>query len=237
MTLSADQIESLEFERKYLLPPSAVAAAAACLSTFCQKDARYPTGIVQSIYFDTPGLRLLQEKANSDLYKTKVRLRWYEDPATHLAGKFSFLEVKRRVGVRRLKWRREHELPGSLLGSMELSDPRLAAVVDEIEFDPSVAVAGLRPTVRVAYLRDRWRDPLTGARICLDRSIRAPKVNRRLLTGPTGGVLPVAVLEIKNSSGTVPPGLRFLAPLGAQIASFSKYSECFDAVARTAGTA
>jgi hypothetical protein len=230
VTLAADEIESLEFERKYLVRPSQAAAATACLRAYCREDERYPEGIVRSVYFDTPGLRLLQEKANSDLYKTKVRLRWYEHPETGETGDISFLEVKRRVGLRRLKWRRRLDLSGRELSRMELTDARLQAVVETIDLDPSVAIAGLRPVLVVSYLRRRWQDPITGARVCLDRAITVPRVNRRLIAGPTTGALSAVVLEIKNPSGLVPLNLGFLAPLGAQQASFSKYAECYHTV-------
>ncbi|MCZ6506576.1 MAG: VTC domain-containing protein, partial [Acidobacteria bacterium] len=174
MTLPADQIETLEFERKYLIPHECIAAAIGCLGAYCRTDERFPASEVHSIYFDTPGLRLLQEKSDGDLYKTKVRLRWYEDPEAGPVESTSFLEVKRRVGARRLKWRRRVDLEAAWLSQARLTETRLRAALDRIEIDPTVAVAGLRPVLVVKYLRHRWVDPVTGARVCLDRSISVP---------------------------------------------------------------
>ena len=237
MTLSPDDIEALEFERKFVVPRGRVDAAIACLDAYCRPDRRYAANEVHSIYFDTPGLRLLQEKSDSDLYKTKVRLRWYEDVEAGPAGSPAFLEVKRRVGTRRQKWRQAVDLDAGWLSRARLNDKRLCDVLDGLTLDPAVAIAGLRPILVVRYLRRRWDDPLTGARICLDRRISTPRVNLHLLARASPTALDANVLEVKNRSGIAPPNLHFLAAIQAQLTSFSKYSSCFHAATRLAGAA
>ena len=174
--------------------------------------------------------RLLREKEDSTLYKTKVRLRWYEDPDEGPMGQ-SFLEVKSRVGQRRAKWRQPVELAAADLSTMSLTDHRLLAPLALLEEDPTVSILGLTPILVVRYHRRRWNDPLTGARISLDYEISAPRSNPRLLATTRAGSIPQVILEIKNRSGEIPPNLPFLSALGAASCSFSKYFECHQVLA------
>ncbi len=226
MTTPAESIEALEFERKFMIPRSRCEAAVSCLDAFCRRDPSYSAGIVSSIYFDTPRLRLLQEKEDSTLYKTKVRLRWYEDLGAGPIGR-SFLEIKSRVGLRRAKRRYPVELEAAQLSTAALTDPRILAALENLDQDPTVATLGLRPVLVVRYQRRRWIDPVTGARISLDRSISVPSTNPRILPHTSFVRLPAVILEIKNSSGAIPPNLHFLRALKAEPCSFSKYFECY----------
>lgn len=230
MTASAQAIETLEFERKHLIPRARLEAAIHCLDSLCRRDPRYPDNVVSSIYFDTPGLRLLQEKEDSALYKTKVRLRWYEHPNHGPLGHSSFLEVKSRVGQRRAKQRLPAGLEPTWLARVALTEPQLLAAPRLLEQDPTVAIRGLKPILVVRYRRRRWNDPTTGSRVSLDQAISVPRVNPGVLPRSRSVDLPHIVLEIKNASGMAPPNLHFVKALKGETSSFSKYFECFKAV-------
>jgi hypothetical protein len=235
VTTSAESIGALEFERKFLIPRSRAAAARDCLGAYCSIHERNAESIVSSIYFDTPTLRLLGEKVDSDLYKTKIRLRWYEDVQRGPVETSSFLEVKSRVGTRRAKWRRRIDLSATELNRISFTDPALFDVLGRLEHDPTVAPQGLEPVLVVRYLRHRFRHRVSGSRIALDQRIEMPRFNTRFLPAARPDALPVTVLEIKNASGTPPANLPFLPALKAQSTSFSKYHACFTAAASVRG--
>ena len=66
--------DAVEHELKFTVPVSSTAAVLAWLRGACTPDPKFPCGRVSSIYYDTPDLRSLREKLNSDYLKTKVRL-------------------------------------------------------------------------------------------------------------------------------------------------------------------
>lgn len=232
MTTPANALAALEFERKYLIDQARRDAARHCLEVLCRPDSKYPVGIVTSIYFDTPSLRLLGEKVDSQLYKTKVRLRWYDRPEKSPSPeRIAFLELKSRVGSRRAKWRRPVALAPAWLAGVSLSHPGLRRVPDLLDHDPTVAPRGLLPVLEVSYLRRRYRDPVTGCRVALDEAIEVTRVNPRLLAGLGRRRLPHTVLEIKSPRAEPPANLHFLRPLGARLTSFSKYQAAFAAAA------
>lgn len=119
---------SAEYELKFLLPPERMAAARLILDARCQADRDFAENIVCSIYFDTVHLRLLDENRNGDRFKTKVRVRWYEDPVTGINGPISMLEVKHRIGDRRSKWRTRSPYSSAWLARARLEDSALLAV-------------------------------------------------------------------------------------------------------------
>ncbi len=70
--------EKGEFELKYTFPNHCRAILESWLAVSCKRDKSYPTSIVQSIYLETTLAESYQEKVNSDFFKTKYRVRWYE---------------------------------------------------------------------------------------------------------------------------------------------------------------
>ena len=226
----------LQHEIKFVLPAFRVDAVRRYLRRACLQDAQYPAATVSTIYFDTPGLESLEEKRNSDYAKTKLRLRWYENDGAEGPSP-AFLEIKKRLGSRREKHRLELDAgchPLQMIRSGSLDDPRLRRLVCGAgPGDPSWR-ARLRPVLLLRYRRERYRDPINGARISLDSDIlsvaahpalKAPRGGR-----PAGsGLLSNAVVEFKSPSAWLPPALRHLTLLGCRRASFSKYEACFEA--------
>lgn len=213
-----------ERELKLLVPRERVPVVASWLASLCEADPYYPENEVVSIYFDTPDLRALGEKLNGDDRKTKLRLRWYEDPRRERPASAVFLEIKGRSGGTRFKVHQPLALSVAELRAAPLAllFPRelLAAAHQH-----GVELPGeLVPVVELAYLRSRYREPWSGARIALDRGIRAARANPRLLPRSDAPELELAVLEAKGEGGELPERLRPLLALGCQPAAISKYA-------------
>src|SRR5687767_2212420 len=116
---------ALERELKFVLPEAQAAGALSLLRALCRPDPRYGAARVSTIYYDTPALQLLGEKLDSDFYKLKVRLRWYESPDLEAT---SFLELKSRVGSLRHKARVATPLRARWLDTASLEERALIEV-------------------------------------------------------------------------------------------------------------
>lgn len=216
---------ALERELKFTLPASRAPFAARMLATLCRPDPRFAAAVVTTVYYDSPDLRLLAQKLNSDFLKTKVRLRWYSALSGEAGSGAAFIEVKSRVGCLRRKARIETALPGGRLADAPLSDPLFARALDLARTLDGGLPAHLLPVMMVRYERRRFVEPISGARVSLDSRIEAPRANRALL-GQGGPVrLRVSVVEVKGAGEELPRALRPLAHVGARRASFSKYGE------------
>ena len=125
VTLPAEQVEALDHEVKFVFPGAVLAAARAILLGACRREEPHAASLVETIYFDGPGLESLAEKLGSDYRKSKIRLRWYDrSPAV-------WLEVKRRVGGRREKLRlpvAAVPVDGRELSRRSLDSPALAQI-------------------------------------------------------------------------------------------------------------
>jgi hypothetical protein len=196
------------------------------LQSVCLPDPVFPTGIVWTIYYDTPTFQHLLEKVNSDYLKTKLRLRWYDDRVDRPAR--SFLEAKFRIGLRRHKVRAETPYAGSWLAGVPLHDLILRQLPQCLRPQGVPVGSALRPVLLVRYTRDRFVDPVAGVRISLDANISVPSVNREVLPTPHPLPLATAVVEVKGKVTDLPAVLRYLIDLGGRRVSFSKYRACYD---------
>ncbi len=212
--------EALDHEVKLVLPAASGAAAHALLAGVCRPETPHAGGVVETVYFDDGTLSSLAEKEASDYLKTKVRLRWYD------GGGPVWLEVKRRIGSRRDKARLETGLDGAELAARGLAG---LAGLDLARLAARHGVAlppGLAPALRLRYRRDRFVEAGTGARLSLDREIRAIE-RRGLPRAPAARALDLALVELKGRERELPPALAPLHALGARRGSFSKYFACF----------
>ncbi len=214
----------LEHELKLLLPAGRLPTALTMLRALCREDPHHPANIVVSIYYDTRGFDLLQDKIDSQRYKTKVRLRWYEEPNSAPPSSASYAELKYRHGSRRRKIRRPTSLVSAEIRGLPLhhgDQPDISAHLPPGVFS---APHRLLPCVTVRYHRRRFIDPLSRTRISLDSLISVNNVNPRLLPNGSPRRLEPAIIELKNASGEIPGRLRGLLHCGAHLASFSKYA-------------
>ncbi len=230
MTLDTLEAAGLEHELKFRLPSRHSHAALTYLSSLCRRDPKYPSNVVSSIYYDTPGLDLLGEKSESHHFKIKVRLRWYQDAAGNAASEASFLELKYRYGSRRKKLRVQAPLAARWLAGTRLDHPSLRdapLLLASLQLAPP---RGLHPMLVVRYRRHRFVDPPSGSRICLDTDVRPTRVNARRVHRRNPAPLADAVLEVKNPNGELPGRLGPLLRTGVRLDSFSKYGACFESV-------
>lgn len=219
-----------QYETKYVFDVGATATVLGLLRRICAPDPQFPRGTVSSIYYDTRSWRFLGEKVNSDYSKTKVRLRWYSDMNGH--SEYSFAEAKLKTGTHRRKIRVKTDLGGDRLLRMGFSDPRLRRVPELLRAHGLVVGDPLFPAFVITYRRERFVEPITGARICLDYDIRAPRANPLVVPKWRPVRLANGVFEMKGSVQELPASLRRLAGLGCRRFSFSKYGRCYEEMVR-----
>jgi hypothetical protein len=226
MSLPLSHPPALVNERKFVGDLADRPFVLGLLDAWLPPDRRHGTGHVNSVYFDTPGLRSWNEKANGDNLKRKVRARWYGRPGDLGRETSVFLELKRRVGSARDKSRVETKVPSDLLLRAPLSDPAwpalFAANADRLG-EP--VGPDWTPVCRVEYDRVRYDDPENGGRVAVDWDISAvPNGERFPWAAPVA--LGALVCEFKNRGGSPPRWSEALRNAGLRLRSFSKYGEC-----------
>lgn len=221
--------EKGEFELKYTYPNLAAPTISSWLRLNCKLDRQYPESRVQSIYLETLNADAYFEKANSDFFKTKFRVRWYELPNAPKVAEDDetpfFLEKKMKVGAKRLKQRWVKQEKKERSDKMALSSAfhqKWYGLFAEENTD----IPQLQPFIQISYIRKRFIDQFSGARLSLDFNIRVEKSNQALLPPPTNFFLPTAVFEVKSGSDTPPQALHFLTTTLVRKANFSKYESC-----------
>ncbi len=216
-----------EHELKLTLPVVRQRALLAWLRGRCRADPEFPDGRVTSIYFDTPDRSLLRQKVNSDFAKEKVRLRWYEDPATGHAPGMGFVEIKRKLGGRRRKTRLPLGVDANQIRRRADDHAYLRRLLGPLRREGHAVPADLSPFLRISFRRRRFVDPFGGARISLDTGIRAGPVGAGRLPWAHPSPLAHAVVEVKGADDALPPWLLPLRRLGCRPESFSKYERCY----------
>ena len=202
------------------------------LEHVCRPDGDHPFGTVSSIYYDTREWDSLGEKLNSDYLKTKVRLRWYrEEPGADAAAP-AFAEVKWRIGSRRAKVRIPTSFTADVLDALPLEDPALLDLPRLIRAHGVPLTKAIFPVFVVRYTRHRYLEGTSGARVCLDHSISAPRTNRLMIPWTNPVELNTGVFEVKSPSRELPAVLHRLVDLGCRMSSYSKYSACYQQLRR-----
>lgn len=215
---------SLEHELKLLLPAGRLPTALTLVRALCRQDPRHPANFVVSIYYDTRGFDLLQDKIDSQRVKTKVRLRWYEELNGAPASFASYAELKYRLGSRRRKIRTQTTVPAREIRDLPLHHRDQPDISAHLPTGVFTAPHRLLPCVAVRYQRRRFIDPLSRTRISFDSGLSVHNVNPRLLPNGSPSRLETVVIELKNTSGEIPARLRGLLRCGARLTSFSKYA-------------
>lgn len=227
----ADLVEKKgEFELKYTFPNQVAPSLGSWLALACKIDDQYPESRVQSVYFETQNHDSYNEKANSDFFKTKFRVRWYESVsqiAPNDNGEIVlFLEKKMKVGSKRLKNRWTVKACGHDVQTASLSSAYHDQWHEIFSEKEGEVIPHFHPFIQISYRRKRFVDSFTGARLSLDYDIRIEKSNEMLLPPPVKGSLPTAVFEVKGNSDTPPESLHFLTNNYVRKANFSKYETC-----------
>lgn len=219
-----------EFEQKYIFTNSQAPILEALLRTCCREDSQYKCSKVMSIYLESLDGSSYSEKINSDYYKTKYRVRWYEDPSQSEVVSESpgivpvFLEKKCKMGSQRKKYRESVQCS---LDEMKNND--LASLYHQkwkFHFYESGTTCNLEPYIQISYIRKRFYDPLSNSRISLDFNIRVERSNPLYAPPPCTTELSSGVLEIKRDSPDSPEVLHHLTHNVTRKTSFSKYERC-----------
>lgn len=203
------------------------------LNSLCQRDSEHPSDYINSIYYDTANMKLLDQKVDSEYHKNKVRLRWYGMPDESTDTVSAYLEIKQKKGVQRFKVRKQFEVPTSFLmpGREVMGElTGFADHVSDLGFSP---IGALFPMIVIRYHRHRFTEPESGARISLDSRIKYTRVNGIFFpeTGPR--TLRHSVLEVKSDTGEIPRGMMAIKNRINTRDSFSKYEECWNMYAST----
>lgn len=219
-----------EHEAKYIFNNSRTYGIVQWLRQTCLPDGEYPEGCVSSIYYDTRSWKYILEKINSDFIKTKIRVRWYSDIENKEPCDYSFIEAKFKSGSARNKIRKKISYSGKMLGHMDLEDSRLLEIPHLLRSKQVELKHHLFPVFEIRYKRLRYLDTYSGARICLDYDISAPRVNAYMMPRINPFFLNTAVFEMKGVQRDLPASLKPLIFLGCRKASFSKYQACYQKI-------
>ena len=221
--------EEGEFELKYTYPHVLSHSIENWLAITCKKDHTYPESRVQSIYLESVDSRSYEEKVNSDFFKTKYRVRWYETRVGQPYGNDSqftvFLEKKMKVGAKRLKKRWVSETKFNELEKNNLNSPFHADWYKQFAQHAEVSTF-LQPIIQISYTRKRFIDTASGIRISLDNNIKVERTNSRFLPPPPSLGLDVGVFEIKGRQEMPPAMLTYLTSNIVSKDRFSKYERC-----------
>jgi hypothetical protein len=234
MANEKDRQKHPEHETKYIFHNNLAPTLTRWLQLRCRADPQFPTGIISSIYYDTKDWSLLREKLNSDYYKSKFRVRWYEALGSDEYPDRSFVEIKYKIGATREKIRFESKYSGKELAVKELTDPGLLELQQQARKKGVRIPFSLYPAFQIRYKRFRFLEPKTGCRICIDYDIQAPRVNGRMLPcSKPLAVLNTGVVEVKGSVAKLPDSLHQLTALGCRKQAFSKYGSCYSILTGT----
>jgi hypothetical protein len=221
-----------EHEIKYTLPAGAAPALRAWLTGVCLANRALPPAFVHTVYYDTPHLRLLGEKIDSDYLKTRVRVRWYGRLAGGAAHGPVFAEVKHRVGNQRYKSRVRLDADVADLAVRPLRDRAWIDLLTPLRPEVPGLPPSLAPVLALQYARYRFVDPAAAAHVTVDEGIRVTATNGHRLVPHADGALPIAVFEWKGGRPDLPWYLGSVVQFGARRGAFSKYLACYQLVTR-----
>ena len=226
--------EDGEFEQKYTFPHILSNSIEHWLAIICKKDEIYPESRVQSIYLEAADARSYYEKVNSDFFKTKFRVRWYETKEGRPYGDDNqvpvFLEKKMKVGTKRLKRRWVTSARFDELKDNSLNSPFHGNWYQQFAKETKVS-SYLQPFIQISYTRKRFVDSNTGVRLSLDCDIKVERTNSQFLPPPPHRALDVGVFEIKGKDDAPPAALAYLTSNIVNKDRVSKFERCVSSLA------
>ncbi len=204
-------------EYKFLVTNEQLGYVSEVLEALLGHSDPYPSGIVDSIYYDTFDQRFYRQSLNGDTRKRKFRIRGYGD------NRFGQIHLKDKdlSVVRKLK---DSILPVELKDQFapyfhELQPAQPQAETFALIQAMSQHYGLLVPVVRVRYRRRRFR--LYDYRLTLDTHVEIMGFSNGLDVKCNYGVLPHHVLEIKTVDSR--PYLPLLGLTDLPQVSYSKF--------------
>ena len=205
------------YEYKYLINHRIVHQVKGLLNELYGGSDPYPSGVVDSIYYDTMDEKLLHQCLEGNSSKIKFRIRGYGNNTylqMHEKKKDLCSVRKKKCALIPIKQNRPHYPPWDLLTPKKEKDLDFK----KISFNSS-QYGILVPSIRIKYKRFRYRT--YDYRITLDTNIEVSSVTNGIPRKILYGTLPDHVLEIKTTSTR--PCLPFLGILKIPQVSFSKF--------------
>lgn len=192
-------------------------------------DPVYPLNRITSIYFDSPGLGFYHECLNGDIYKNKVRIRWYDEP---IPGQDIpvYVELKSKKGFYTVKQRSKVSIP-----AISLREDCIAGIGNQANLDNTLHEMGyvstepLNPLILISYQRYRFRDRYDNFSITYDMGISSSLVEQSMAACRQRISLPETILELKGRSMEIPLNLQELNGVGFRWIAFSKYAQTLGA--------
>ena len=211
----------IRYETKYLVENRVLLHA--LLDNYYTPDQQYPLGYIFNVHFDTLDLRAYEEKKAGDLSKSKLRARWYSESAELTLPTAIKVENKRKQD--RLVTKHSLSLTIKAASIFDLLDPFFWEPLfqNKLPAGNLVVTRKFYPVLISGYRRQRYIDPMTGARISLDEHIQSYAISPLLTaTNENKILLPQTILEVKSGRSSCP---QILANFNCmQEHTFSKYA-------------
>ena len=218
-----------EKELKYAVPQHSFPSVLLSLNSQLERDSSFESVYVHSLYFDTDNYDFAMEKAASDFYKNKVRVRFYSskrDPYLSTPNEY-YLELKSKEGSKRVKHRERIDCSNSSFFDIIKETNFITFINNKIKVIAPHLALNLKPQFFLSYKRERFTDTFSGSRIALDHDIIAKKwlYNNHHMINEYA--LEKNVLEVKGKSDQLPVNLNHLSYFDVRVDAFSKYYQCF----------
>lgn len=214
------------YEKKYLLTAEQYAALRERLDPYIEPD-EFPSGMVCSIYYDTPDCALIRHSIERPVFKEKLRLRGYNEVNGDTKV---FVELKKKY--KGIVYKRRAGMPCSVAEAYlrrECPAPKENETTREIDW--FLTTGDYQPMVVVSCDRTAWRAKENHEiRITFDHAIRCRSTDLTLTAGSGGESLlkPGEVLMEIKVPGAAPLWLaRMLSELQIFSGSFSKYGNYY----------
>ena len=176
---------------------------------------------VQSIYFDTPHGKSLQDNLAGISHRRKIRFRWYQDPSVEVDG---HLEIKVRENT--LGWK--HTLP--FQEKVAVEGVRRSDFMSQIRnnLTPAWQVNldwGMEPVQWISYLREYFISSNGKVRVTVDRNLKSwdQRPNWRLTRKYPTPLPNLIIMEVKCAIGDYDEGHAVVSKLPLVVGKSSKF--------------
>lgn len=209
------------FECKYIISKDQAIEMEKYISEYIPKDI-YPSGTIQSLYYDTPNYQLIRKSIEKPMYKEKIRIRTYEIPNDQSNV---FLELKKKN--EKIVFKRRVELPYADATNFFINDNVIleGQIGREIHYFKKF-YQNLIPSFLIIYDRKAYCDYNIDLRITFDNNIRFRTNDLSLNNERTGELIldeDKVLLEIKTCGGYPMWLCKYLSENKIYKTSFSKY--------------
>ena len=192
---SRSEARELRYELKLVANESA--APQLCMALRLDPSAirtLFPPRVVQSLYFDTPQQRALEENLAGISRRTKIRLRWYGEGCTDVQA-----TLERKCRENSFGWKEALRLSRALTPRGAERRAFLAELLAAANPRWRAHLADLEPAQWVRYRREYFTSADRRVRLTLDRELSSfdQRLRARLGDDQPSPVPRVLVLELK----------------------------------------